>query len=143
VRCRSSNSTGSGDVFHAAGAAAVVNTALTSAKQGATLVTVAVHKRPEPIDLSAILRSEMTILGSQGYPTEIFEVTPEIAAHQDRFARLISHRVPFPDAARAFQGPRWLTAGAPTAGSPSAATSPAQAAPSTARFPAAAVQPGQ
>jgi 2-desacetyl-2-hydroxyethyl bacteriochlorophyllide A dehydrogenase len=87
----------------AAGAAIVVNTALRAAKWGARLVTVAVHKKPEPIDLGAMLRSEMTIIASQGYPTEIFQVTPEIAAHQDRFARLISHRVPFSEARRAFQ----------------------------------------
>ena len=60
----------------AAGAAAVVNTALRAAKWGARLVTVAVHTKPEPIDLGAMLRSEMTIIASQGYPTEIFEVTP-------------------------------------------------------------------
>ena len=87
----------------AAGVAAVVNTALTSAKWGAKLVTVAVHKKPEPIDLGAILRSEMTIIGSQGYPTEIFEVTAELAEHQDRFARLISHRVPFTDVEQAYK----------------------------------------
>jgi threonine dehydrogenase-like Zn-dependent dehydrogenase len=87
----------------AAGVAVVVNTALVSAKWGAKLVTVAVHKKPEPIDLGSILRSEMTIVGSQGYPTEIFEVTPELARHQARFARLISHRVPFTDVERAFQ----------------------------------------
>ncbi|MCW6006060.1 zinc-binding dehydrogenase [Micromonospora sp. CPCC 205371] len=86
----------------AAGVAAVVNTALTSAKWGAKLVTVAVHKKPEPIDLGAILRSEMTILGSQGYPTEIFQVTPQLVEHQERFARLISHRVPFSEVDRAF-----------------------------------------
>jgi (R,R)-butanediol dehydrogenase / meso-butanediol dehydrogenase / diacetyl reductase len=45
----------------------------------------------------------MTIIASQGYPTEIFEVTPEIAEHQQRFSRLISHHVPFSDAGRAFQ----------------------------------------
>jgi threonine dehydrogenase-like Zn-dependent dehydrogenase len=87
----------------AAGVAAVVNTALTSAKWGAKLVTVAVHKKPEPIDLGAILRSEMTILGSQGYPTEIFEVTEELATHQDRFARLISHRIPFTEVEQAYK----------------------------------------
>ena len=87
----------------AAGAAAVVNTALRAAKWGARLVTVAVHKKPEPIDLGSMLRSEMTIIASQGYPTEIFEVTPEIAEHQQRFSRLISHHVPFSDAGRAFQ----------------------------------------
>jgi len=87
----------------AAGAAAAVNTALRSAKWGARLVTVAVHKKPEPIDIGAMLRSEMTIIASQGYPTEIFEVTPDIAEHQHRFSRLISHRVPFSDVNRAFQ----------------------------------------
>ena len=50
-----------------------------------------------------MLRSEMTIIASQGYPTEIFEVTPEIAEHQQRFTRLISHRVSISGACRAFQ----------------------------------------
>jgi (R,R)-butanediol dehydrogenase / meso-butanediol dehydrogenase / diacetyl reductase len=44
----------------------------------------------------------MTILGSHGYPTEIFEVTPQLVEHQERFARLISHRVPFSEVDRAF-----------------------------------------
>lgn len=87
----------------AAGAAVVVNTALRAAKWGAKLVTVAVHKKPEPIDLGAMLRSEMTIIASQGYPTEIFEVTAEIAEYETRFSRLISHRVPFSDVGRAFR----------------------------------------
>lgn len=87
----------------AAGVAVVVNTALATGKWGAKLVTVAVHKRPEPIDLGAILRNEMTIIGSQGYPSEIFEVTPEISEHADRFARLISHQVPFSDVQKAFE----------------------------------------
>ncbi|MER6071579.1 hypothetical protein ABT187_22555 [Streptomyces sp. NPDC001817] len=39
----------------------------------------------------------------QGYPTEIFEVTPQMIEHHDRFARLISHRVPFGEADRAFR----------------------------------------
>ncbi|MER5177384.1 zinc-binding dehydrogenase [Streptomyces sp. NPDC002896] len=87
----------------AAGVAVVANTALQSAKWGAKLVVVAAHKKPEPIDLGAMLRSEMTIIASQGYPTEIFEVTEEIAEHQELFARLISHRVPFSDVERAFE----------------------------------------
>jgi 2-desacetyl-2-hydroxyethyl bacteriochlorophyllide A dehydrogenase len=84
-------------------AAVVVNTALRAAKWGAKLVTGAMHKKPEPIDLGSMLRSEMTIIASQGYPTEIFEVTPQIAEHQQRFTRLISHRVPFSKANQAFQ----------------------------------------
>ena len=61
------------------------------------------HKKPEPIDLGSMLRSETTIIASQGYPTEISEGTQEIAEHQQRFSRLISHRVPFTDVERAFQ----------------------------------------
>jgi 2-desacetyl-2-hydroxyethyl bacteriochlorophyllide A dehydrogenase len=83
--------------------AAAVNTALRAAKWGARLVTVAVHSKPEPIDLGAIRRSEVTIIASQGYPDEIFEVTPQIAEYQQRFSRLISHRVPISDAGRAFR----------------------------------------
>ncbi|WP_206060979.1 zinc-dependent alcohol dehydrogenase [Nonomuraea basaltis] len=87
----------------AAGVPAVVNTALASAKWGAKLVMVAAHKKMAPIDIAAMLRSEMTFTASMGYPTEIFEVTPELAEHWERFAKLISHRVPFPDVERAFQ----------------------------------------
>lgn len=50
-----------------------------------------------------MLRSELTLVASQGYPTEIFEVTPELVEHQDRFAKLISHRVPFTESDRAFE----------------------------------------
>lgn len=89
--------------FDAAGAAVVINTALASAKWGASLVMVAVQKKAEPIDISAMLRSEMTFIASMGYPTEIFEVTPQLAQHWERFAKLISHRVPFSDAKRAFE----------------------------------------
>ncbi|MGF7235445.1 MAG: zinc-dependent alcohol dehydrogenase [Frankia sp.] len=87
----------------AAGVASVVNTALTSAKRGAKLITVALHKTPELVDFGAMQRSEMTIIGAQGYPTEIFEVAQEMARHQERFARLISHRIPFRDIERAFE----------------------------------------
>jgi hypothetical protein len=37
-------------------------------------------------DVGAMLRSEMTIIAAQGYPTEIFEVTPQIANYQQRFS---------------------------------------------------------
>jgi 2-desacetyl-2-hydroxyethyl bacteriochlorophyllide A dehydrogenase len=84
----------------AAGAAAVINTALASAKWGAKLVMVAVQKKP--VDISAMLRSEMTLVASMGYPTEIFEVTPQLARHWALFAQLISHRVPLTDAQQAF-----------------------------------------
>lgn len=87
----------------AAGAAAVVNTTVDSAKWGARLVMVAVQKKGADIDLGGMLRSELTLIASQGYPTEIFEVTREIVEHHERFAELISHRVPFSEVGRAFE----------------------------------------
>jgi (R,R)-butanediol dehydrogenase / meso-butanediol dehydrogenase / diacetyl reductase len=82
--------------------AAAVNIALRAAKWGAKLVTVAVHSNSEPIDLGALLRSEVTIMAALGYPTEIFEVTPQPAEYQLRFSRLISHRVPLSQTGRTF-----------------------------------------
>lgn len=60
----------------AAGVAAVINTTVESAKWGAKLVMVAVQKKSDAVDLGGMLRSELTLIASQGYPTEIFEVTP-------------------------------------------------------------------
>ncbi|MER6961939.1 MULTISPECIES: alcohol dehydrogenase catalytic domain-containing protein [unclassified Streptomyces] len=91
------------DIFiDAAGAPVVFNTVVQSAKWHAKLVMVAVQKKGE-IDLGGMLRSELTLVASQGYPTEIFEVTPELVEHQERFAKLISHRVPFAEAEHAFE----------------------------------------
>ncbi|USQ85066.1 zinc-binding dehydrogenase [Streptomyces phaeoluteigriseus] len=92
------------DIFiDAAGVPIVFNTVVDSAKWGAKLVMVAVQKKGSEIDLGGMLRSELTLIASQGYPTEIFEVTPELVEHQERFAKLISHRVPFAEAERAFR----------------------------------------
>ncbi|MEU6252660.1 zinc-binding dehydrogenase [Streptomyces sp. NPDC047043] len=87
----------------AAGVAAVFNATVDAAKWGAKLVMVAVQKKGADIDLGGMLRSELTLIASQGYPTEIFEVTPELVEHHERFAKLISHRVPFGEAERAFE----------------------------------------
>jgi 2-desacetyl-2-hydroxyethyl bacteriochlorophyllide A dehydrogenase len=92
------------DVFiDAAGVAAVFNTVVGAAKWGAKLVMVAVQKKGSEIDLGGMLRSELTLIASQGYPTEIFEVTPELVEHHERFAKLISHRVPVAEVEHAFE----------------------------------------
>ncbi|UUU26469.1 zinc-dependent alcohol dehydrogenase [Streptomyces sp. DSM 40750] len=92
------------DIFiDAAGVPVVFNTVVGSAKWGAKLVMVAVQKKGSDIDLGGMLRSELTLIASQGYPTEIFEVTPEIVEHHERFARLISHRVPATEVDQAFE----------------------------------------
>ncbi|ADJ48948.1 threonine dehydrogenase and related Zn-dependent dehydrogenase [Amycolatopsis mediterranei S699] len=87
----------------AAGAPAVIDTALAAAKANATLGIVAVHKKPVPVDFGALLGVEPTIVTAMGYPQEIFQVTDDIVANQDRFGRIISHRFPFTDVLTALE----------------------------------------
>lgn len=81
--------------FDAAGAPEVIDTALTIAKRGARLGVVAVHKQPVPVDFMNVMSNEITIVGSMGYPTEIFEVTRDIVANWEKYAVIVSHTIPF------------------------------------------------
>lgn len=81
----------------------VIDTALIAAEQNATLGIVAVHRKPVPIDFQAILASEVTIVTAMGYPTEIFEVTKEIAENWQKFALIISDRFPFSETQKALE----------------------------------------
>ncbi|HUB54103.1 MAG TPA: zinc-binding dehydrogenase [Mycobacterium sp.] len=83
--------------FDAAGAPAVLHTALAAAKTGAKVVVVAVHKEPVPVDFLNLMSNEVTIVGSMGYPKEIFEVTKDIIANWEKYAVIVSHTVPFDD----------------------------------------------
>jgi L-iditol 2-dehydrogenase len=84
------------DVYlDAAGAKPVVDTALRAAKKGATLCIVGVHKEPVPIELVNVMSNELNILGSIGYPDEIFEVTDDLVANWEKYARIVSHTIPF------------------------------------------------
>lgn len=86
------------DVYlDAAGVPAVINTALTAAKPGAKIAVVAVHKEPVPVDFLNVMSNEITIVGSMGYPNEIFEVTKDIIANWEKYAVIVSHTVPFED----------------------------------------------
>jgi len=79
----------------AAGAPIVLETALKAAKQNATVGIVAVHKHPVELDFQELLASEINIVTSMGYPTEIFEVTREIAENWQKFAVIVSDVLPF------------------------------------------------
>ena len=87
----------------AAGAPAVINTALAAAKTGARVVVVAVHKEPVPVDFLNVMSNEVAIIGSMGYPKEIFEVTKDIIANWEKYAVIVSHTVPFDDVAAALR----------------------------------------
>ncbi|MDQ2638609.1 MAG: theronine dehydrogenase, partial [Actinomycetota bacterium] len=54
-----------------------------------------VHKQPVPVDFVNLMSNEITIVGSMGYPTEIFEVTHDIVANWEKYAVIVSHTIPF------------------------------------------------
>jgi L-iditol 2-dehydrogenase len=84
------------DVYlDAAGAKAVIDTALAVAKKGATLGIVGVHKEPVSVEFTNVMSNELTIVGSMGYPDEIFEVTKDLVANWKKYALIVSHTIPF------------------------------------------------
>jgi threonine dehydrogenase-like Zn-dependent dehydrogenase len=87
----------------AAGVPAVVDTALAAAKTGAKLGVVAVHKEPVSVDLMNVMSNELTIVGSMGYPTEIFDVTSDIVANWETYQTIVSHTFSFGDIDAALQ----------------------------------------
>lgn len=90
------------DVYiDAAGVPSVIETALAAAKHRAVITIPAVHKAPVPIDFGTILMTEVDIRMAMGYPTEIFEVTDSIIANPDKYAKIVSHTLPFEQALEA------------------------------------------
>jgi (R,R)-butanediol dehydrogenase/meso-butanediol dehydrogenase/diacetyl reductase len=87
----------------AAGAPAVITTALRALRRGGVLSVVGVHKKPIELDFQEMLVNEPDIRLSMGYPTEIFEVTDSIIADWRLYQHIISDRVPFAEAARAVE----------------------------------------
>lgn len=87
----------------AAGVPAVINNALAAAKTGARVVVVAVHKEPVPVDFLNVMSNEVTIVGSMGYPKEIFEVTKDIIANWEKYAVIVSHTISFDDVTEALR----------------------------------------
>ncbi len=79
----------------AAGVPAVIESAIAVAKKGATLGVVAVHKKPVPVDFLSVMSNEITLVGSIGYPTEIFAVTADLVANWQKYALIISHTIDF------------------------------------------------
>lgn len=81
----------------AAGVPAVIDAAFSLAQRGAKLGVVAVHKEPVNLDLMNVMSNELTVVGSMGYPTEIFEVTQDIVENWEKYQTLISHTFDFSD----------------------------------------------
>lgn len=81
----------------AAGVPAVIDSVMGVAQRGAKLGVVAVHKEPVSVDMMNVMSNELTIVGSMGYPSEIFEVTKDIVANWEKYRVIISHTFDFND----------------------------------------------
>ncbi|SEI07170.1 MULTISPECIES: alcohol dehydrogenase catalytic domain-containing protein [unclassified Leifsonia] len=91
-------------VFEVSGAAAAVLGATSLAKVRGTLVVVAIHSQPRPLDLHRLFWRELRILGARVYERRDFERAVELVAEGVIPAdRLITRIVPLAETASAFE----------------------------------------
>lgn len=91
-------------VFEVSGAPAAVLGATSLPKVRGTLVVVAIHPEPRPIDLQRVFWRELRILGARVYQREDFEKAVELVANGSIPAdALISATVPLDEVANAFE----------------------------------------
>ncbi|MGO4298945.1 zinc-dependent alcohol dehydrogenase [Leifsonia sp. RAF41] len=91
-------------VFEVSGSAAAVLGATSLAKVRGTLVVVAIHSQPRPIDLHRLFWRELRILGARVYERPDFERAVQLVAEGAIPAgRLITSVVPLTEVASAFE----------------------------------------
>lgn len=86
----------------AAGAPNIVSDVVRMGKFQSRLVVTAAHSKPVPLDLGAMLTTEMTITTAVGYPSEMPDVIAAMPRLRDKIGSLISHRYPLQDVIEAF-----------------------------------------
>jgi (R,R)-butanediol dehydrogenase / meso-butanediol dehydrogenase / diacetyl reductase len=102
ARVFSRESVGTDVYIDAAGAPNILSDVVGMAKFHARMVVTAAYMKPVPLDLGAMLTTEMTITTAVGYPTEMQEVLAALPRLQDKVRTLISHRFPFDQVIEAF-----------------------------------------
>ncbi|WP_380872943.1 threonine dehydrogenase [Sphingomonas sp. DBB INV C78] len=88
--------------FEVTGAAPALQSIIAMAPFHATMVVVAVHHDPVPVNFQMALGKEMSIITSMAYPDEFPDVIATLDSGVD-VAPMISHRLPFGDFMRAFE----------------------------------------
>ena len=83
------------DIYiEATGAKAVFEQLLQTAKTGARVVVVGLHKQPVQVDLANVLLRELQITGSMAYPNEFPEALAMLASGNMDISPVISHHFP-------------------------------------------------
>jgi (R,R)-butanediol dehydrogenase/meso-butanediol dehydrogenase/diacetyl reductase len=88
--------------FEATGAAGLINDIVGFCNKGSRIITLAVHRQPLTLDATKIMSKEISLIGSQGYPTEYPLVLEKIANGTIDPELMISHRFPFEQFSEAF-----------------------------------------
>lgn len=89
--------------FEASGAPGLLPEIARFCNKNSRIITVAIHREPLTLDGTKIMSKEITLIGSQGYPTEFPEVMSRIAQGDIDPEKMISHRFPFEHFEEAFE----------------------------------------
>lgn len=90
-------------VFEVSGAASAVASAIELARVRGTVVMVAIHAQPRPVDLQRLIWRELRIVGARVYQHQDFETAVELVTNGTVPAtQLISSIAPLADTAEAF-----------------------------------------
>jgi len=95
ARVFSREAVGTDAYIDAAGAPSILSDVVRMAKFHSRMVVTAAYMKPVPLDLGAMLTTEMNITTAVGYPTEMAEVIAALPRLRDTASTLISHRFPF------------------------------------------------
>jgi len=102
ARIFSREAVGTDAYIDAAGAPNILSDVVNMAKYQSRLVVTAAYMKPVPLDLGAMLTTEMTITTAVGYPIEMPDVIAALPRLADKVRTLISHRFNFDDVIEAF-----------------------------------------
>ena len=90
--------------IEASGAPSVLSEIIPQAKEGARISLVALHRKPEPIDLLSAMAKEITLAGSMAYPDDYSQMVRMLS--EVDLSPAITHRFPLADYATAIDTAR-------------------------------------
>lgn len=92
------------DIYiEASGAPGLIADITRFCNKGSRIITIAIHRQPLTLDGTKIMSKEISLIGSQGYPTEFPEVMEKIASGAIDPEKMITHRFSFDRFEEAFE----------------------------------------
>jgi threonine dehydrogenase-like Zn-dependent dehydrogenase len=96
--------TGTHAYIEASGAPSVLGEIISQACEGARISLVALHRKPEPVDLLSVMAKQLTIAGSMAYPDDYGEMVRMLS--EVDLSPAITHRFPLAKFAEAIETAR-------------------------------------